>query len=46
MIHSEDNIIVINAANAHASPSFMGVGSPEQKWQNQKIRKVIECYLS
>ena len=39
MIHREDNIIVINTANAHSSSSFAGVGSPEQKRQNQKIRK-------
>ena len=46
MIHREDNIIVINTANAHASSSFTGVGRRNRNGKFKRYAKVIERYLS
>ena len=45
MIHSEDNIIVIDTANAHVS-SFAGVGRRNRNGKFKRYAKVIERYLS
>ena len=37
MIHREDNIIVIDTANAHVSSSA-GVGAPVSGWHTETIK--------